>query len=189
MGLDCRPLEMRVTVPIRYLVLAAVALAVIVGGAFAYVVYSLEHMEFDLSGFAILLNKVTATAEIATLTIPRCESTADHLPNGDQRREAMMLYVATIVDLYKTTFGKLPDSIDDLDKLPSFDNAEKLNGRKAKSSCSISVHPTGSYVLACGDSLPPAKEIDAFLGKTGHVQRFYMLGGTETLYVPGAGCS
>ena len=100
-----------------------------------------------------------------------------------------MLYVATIVDLYKTTFGKLPDSIDDLDKLPSFDNAEKLNGRKAKSSCSISVHPTGSYVLACGDSLPPAKEIDAFLGKTGHVQRFYMLGGTETLYVPGAGCS
>jgi len=99
-----------------------------------------------------------------------------------------MLYVATVIDLYKTTFGKLPDSIDDLDKLPTFDNADKLNGHQVKTSCSIYAHPTGSYVLACGASLPPAKDIDAFLGKAGHVQRFYMLGETETLYVPGAGC-
>jgi hypothetical protein len=100
----------------------------------------------------------------------------------------MMLYVATIVDLYKSTFGRPPDSIDDLDKLPSFDNADNLNGRQVKKSCSIHVHPTGSYVLACGASLPPAKEIDVFIRNAGHVERFYMLGRTETLYVPGAGC-
>ncbi len=100
-----------------------------------------------------------------------------------------MLYVATIVDFYRTTFGKLPDSIDDLDKLPSFDNADKLNGHQVKKSCSIHVHPNGSCALACGASLPPPEEIDAFLGRAGHVQRFYMLGGTEILYVSAHGCS
>jgi hypothetical protein len=180
---------MRLTKPLKYLVFAAITLAAIAGGIFAYVGYSLRHMQLDLSGIGVFANKLTATAEIATLTVPRCGSPADYPPIGDQRREAMMLYVATIVDLYKTTFGKLPDSIDDLDKLPSFDDADRLNGRRVKKGCSIHVHPAGSYILACGASLPPAKEIDAFLGKAGHVQRFYTLGGTETLYVPAAACS
>src|SRR5260370_2465443 len=156
---------MRVTKPLKYLVFAAITLAAIAGGIFAYVGYSLRHMQLDLSGIGIFANKLTATVEIATLTVPRCGSPADCPPIGDQRREAMMLYVATIVDLYKTTFGKLPDSIDDLDKLPNLHNADELNGRQVKKSCSIHVRPTGSYVLACGASLPPAMEIDAFLGK------------------------
>jgi hypothetical protein len=63
-------------------------------------------MQFDLSGLDVFLSRLTATVEIATLTAPRCGSPAEYLPAGDQRREAMMLYVATIVDLYKTTFGK-----------------------------------------------------------------------------------
>lgn len=180
---------MRFTKPIKCLVIAAITLLAIAGGAFAYLDYSLRHMQFDLSSLDVFINKLTATVEIATLTVPRCGSPADRPPVGDQRREAMMFYVATIVDLYKTTFGKLPDSIDDLDKLPSFENAEKLNGRQVKKSCSIHAHASGSYVLACGASLPPAKEIDAFLAGAGHVQSFYTLGGTETLYVPEAGCS
>jgi hypothetical protein len=99
-----------------------------------------------------------------------------------------MLYVATIVDLYKTTFGKLPNSINDLDKLPSFDNADKLNGRQVRKSCSIHADPSGSYILACGASTPPAKEIDALFRKAGRVQRFYPLDRAEALYVPGAAC-
>jgi hypothetical protein len=179
---------MRFTKPIKYLLVAAVTLSAIVVGARACIEYSLRNMQFDLSGLADLTDKVSATVELATLTIPRCPFPPDYRSIGDQRREAMMLYVATIVDLYKTTFGKPPDSIDDLDKLPSFNNADKLNGRQVKKNCSIHVQPAGSYVLACGASLPPAKEIDVFLGKAGHVQRFYVLGGTEILYVSGAGC-
>jgi len=99
-----------------------------------------------------------------------------------------MLYVATIVDLYKTTFGELPASINDLDRLPSFDNADKLNGNQAKKSCSMRLRSTGSYVLACGAPLPPPTDVDVFLGTAGHAQRFYVLGATEILYVPRAAC-
>ena len=99
-----------------------------------------------------------------------------------------MLYVATIVDLYKTTFGKPPQSVDDLDKLPSFDNADKLNGRHVKKSCSIHVDASGSYVLACGASTPPAREIDALFRRAGRVQKFYMLDGAEALFVPDVAC-
>ena len=180
---------MRFTKPIKCLVVAAVTLSAIVVGARAYIEYSLRNMQLDLSGLVVLADKVSATVELVTLTVPRCEFPPDYQSIGDRRREAMMLYVASIVDLYKTTFGRPPDSIDDLDKLPSFDNADKLNGTQVKKSCSIHVYPTGSYVLACGASLPPAKDIDVFIGKAGHVQRFYMLGGTEILYVPGTGCS
>src|SRR5260370_5950594 len=168
---------MRFTKPLKYLVFAAIAVDAIAGGSCAYVGYSLRHMQLDLSGIGIFANKLTATVEIATVTVPRCGSPADYPPIGDKRREAMMLYVATIVDLYKTTFGKLPDSIDDLDKLPSFDDADRLNGRKVKKGCSIHVHPAGSYILACGASLPPVKEINSFLGMLETVLRYDMLVG------------
>lgn len=167
---------------------AVVTTIAIVGGFYAYLDYSLRHMQLDLSGLDVFLGRLTATVEIATLTTPRCGSPADYLPIGDQRREATMLYVPTIVDLYKTTFGKLPDSIGDLDKLPSFDNADKLNGRQVKKRCSIHVDPSGSYVLACGASIPPAKEINALLRKAGPIQRFYPLDRAEALYVPGGAC-
>jgi hypothetical protein len=146
-------------------------------------------MQFDLSGLDLLIKRTTATAEIATLTVPRCGSSADFLPAGDRRREATMLYVATIIDLYKSTFGKMPERIDDLDKLPSFHNADKLNGSDVKKSCSLRLHPGGSYVLGCGAPMPPAKEVDALFRKAEPAQRFYMVGGTETLYVPEKVCS
>ena len=167
---------------------AIVATIAIVGGFYAYLDYSLRHMQLDLSGLDVLLGRLTATVEITTLTAPRCGSPAEYLPTGDQRREATMLYVATIIDLYKTTFGKLPDGIDDLEKLPSFDNADKLNGSQVRKSCSIHVDASGSYVLACGASIPPAKVMDDLLRKAGRIQRFYPLDRAEALYVPGAAC-
>ena len=179
---------MQLSKPQRYLVFAIVATIAIVGGFYAYLDYSLRHMQLDLSGLDVLLGRLAATVEITTLTAPRCGSPAEYLPTGDQRREATMLYVATIIDLYKTTFGKLPDGIDDLEKLPSFDNADKLNGRQVKKSCSIHVDPSGSYVLTCGASIPPTNEIDALLRKAGRIQRFYLLDRAEALYVPAVAC-
>jgi hypothetical protein len=178
---------MRFIKPITYVSLTAIAVMLIIFAIRFYVEFSLQNMQLDLSGLVTVANTAVA---MATLTIPPCQSAPDYSPIGDQKRERTMLYVATIVDLYKTTFRTLPDSIDDLDKLPSFDNAEKLNSHRIKQSCSIHGYPTGSYVLTCGASLPPANEIDAFLRKAGNVQRFYMVGGTEILYVPaGAGYS
>jgi hypothetical protein len=179
---------MQFSKPQKYLVFAVVTTIVITGVFYSYLDYSLKHMQLDLSGLDVLVGRLTATVRIATLTALRCGSPAEYPPTGDRRREATMLYVATIVDLYKTTFGKLPDSVDDLDKLPSFDNADKLNGRQVKKSCAIDVDPSGSYVLACGASIPPAREIDPLLRKAGRVERFYMLDGAEALYVPAVAC-
>ncbi len=158
-------------------------------GFFAFLSYSLRHMQFDLSGLDHLVKRTTATVEIATLTVPRCASSAEFLPTGDRKREATMLYVATIIDLYKTTFGKMPERIGDLDKLPNFYNADKLNGSEVKESCSLRVHASGSYVLSCGAPLPSAKEVDVLFRRAESAQRFYMVNGTETLYVPEKACS
>jgi hypothetical protein len=170
------------------LVSAAITMVVAAGGFFAYLNYSLRHMQIDLSGLDVLVNRALATAEVATLTVPRCGSSADFLPTGDRKQEATMLYVSTIVDLYTTAFGKLPDTIGDLDKLPSFYNADKLNGREVKKSCSLRVHSSGSYVLACGTPMPPATETEMLFRKAEPAQRFYMLGGAEALYVPARPC-
>jgi hypothetical protein len=175
--------------PHKYIAFAAITMVAVIGGSYAYLSYSLRHMQFDLSGLDLLVKRTTATVEIATLTVPRCASSADFLPAGDRKREATMLYVATIIDLYKSTFGKMPETIDDLDKLPSFHNADRLNGSEVKKSCSLRGHPGGSYVLSCGALMPPAKEVDALFRKAEHAQRFYMVSGTETLYVPEKACS
>lgn len=172
----------------KRLVFAAFTAAAVIGGFFAYLDYSLHHMLLDFSGLEVLVNRVAATIEIAKLSVPRCGTSADFLPAGDRKREATLLYVSTIVDLYKTTFGKLPDRIDDLDKLPTFANADNLNGREFKKSCSIHALPEGSYILVCGGPMPPAAQIDARVRKGGLAQRFYLLGGTEALYVPAKVC-
>jgi hypothetical protein len=172
----------------KRVVYAALMLVAIAGGFFAYVDYSLSHMEFDFSGFDNFAKMAQATIGIATLTLPHCDSSADFLPNGDRKRQATLLYVSTIVDLYKTTFGKLPDKIDDLDKLPTFYHADRLNGREVKKNCAIHVQPDGSYVLVCGGPKPPRKEVAALASKGGPIQRFYLLGSTEALYVPAKAC-
>jgi hypothetical protein len=179
---------MRFSKPQKYLALATITMAAIIGGGYAWLSYSLQHMQFDFGGLNVLVGRLTATVEIATLTVPRCASPPEYPAVGNQRREAMMLYVATVIDLYKTTFGKLPESIADLDKLPSFNNADRLNDREIKKSCSIYGQPAGSYVLACGGSSPPAKKVEAISKNAGRVQRFYLLGGIEALYVPADPC-
>lgn len=98
-----------------------------------------------------------------------------------------MLYVATIIDLYKTTFGRMPERIVDLDKLPSFYDADKLNGSEVQKSCSLRFY-SGAYVLGCGAPMPPEKDLEILFRRAEPSQRFYMVTGTETLYVPEKAC-
>ena len=168
---------------------AALTLAVVFGGVFAYVEYSLQHLQVDASGLGAFFNSIAATAQVATLKVPSCRSEIKQPSLGDQRREALMLYVVSIIDLYRTTFGRLPDRIEDLEKLPSFVNADALNSHQVKKSCSIHVGSAGPYVLTCGASLPSPITIDTFLAAK-HVQGFQMLAGTEILYISSErGCS
>jgi len=58
-------------------------------------------VQFELSGLGPAVNKLVATVQVATPTIPKCQPTIDHVAEGDPRREATLLYVATKVDLYQ----------------------------------------------------------------------------------------
>lgn len=70
-------------------------------------------------------------------------------------KEATMAYVASIVDIYRTPFGKLPGNVADLDKLPTFENADKLNGNEMKRICFIQqMHSSRTYALTCGGKWP-----------------------------------
>src|SRR5580692_2530656 len=64
---------MRFTIPVRVVLVAAVTLVAMAGGAFAYVDYSLRHMQVDLSRLAGLANKLNAIVEIAALTPLRAQ--------------------------------------------------------------------------------------------------------------------
>jgi hypothetical protein len=98
-----------------------------------------------------------------------------------------MVYVAGIVDLYRTTFGKLPENIGDLDELPSFENADRLNDNEMKRTCSIKqMRSSRAYVLTCGGKWPSAERLDFTVVKTVDEQ-FEMVDGIEVLYVPLSG--
>jgi hypothetical protein len=178
---------MRITFGFRCLLATVAILAVVV----AYGWYSLQHIQIDASGLAPFVNKLAATVEVATLSVPRCPSTAEYTHAGDRKLEATMLYVASIVDFYETTFGRLPNSIADLDKLPTFRNAEQLNGQKVKTNCSIQpMQSIGAYVVSCGGKMPSQERLDPFLRGVLREQTFVSLDGTEVLYVPQTkGCS
>jgi hypothetical protein len=98
-----------------------------------------------------------------------------------------MVYVASIVDLYRTTFGKLPENITDLDKLSIFENADNLNGNEMKRTCSIQqMLSRRAYALSCGGRRPSAERLDSTLGKTVDEQ-FAIVDGIEVLHVPLSG--
>jgi hypothetical protein len=103
-------------------------------------------------------------------------------------RERMMLYVETVVDQYSSVVGKLPEQFSDLDKVPSFANADRLNGHDFKKNCFIHVRGE-SYALGCGGFRPSSKTLDDFLSKSGRTPGFYNVSGTEILYIPTPPCS
>jgi hypothetical protein len=177
----------RINIQPKHVALALAALILIASAAIAGMEYELRHMAISLQGFDVFADQFAATVSVVTLHVPPCASDIEHGPNGDPRQEATLAYVASIVDLYRTTFGRLPQSVGDLKKLPSFANADKLNGNEMKKSCLIEPMPSnGAYVLACGGKLPSATKLKSVLGKT-TAERFVVLDGAEVLYVPSLG--
>ncbi|MFZ0805915.1 MAG: hypothetical protein WAN03_07015, partial [Candidatus Sulfotelmatobacter sp.] len=147
----------------------------------------LRGIHFDLSGLAAVTNTASAIASLAKAKLPPCASTIKRPPAGDARQEATMVYVASIVDLYRTTFGKLPENITDLDKVPVFEKADKLNGNEMKRTCSIQqMLSSRAYALSCGGTRPSAERLDSTLGKTVDEQ-FAIVDGIEVLHVPLSG--
>jgi hypothetical protein len=178
--LDIRP---------KHVVLALVALVAVAAGSLALVTFALRGIRFDFSGLVAVTNTASAIASLAKPKLPPCTSAIKRPASGDAGQEATMAYVASSIDLYRTTFGKLPENIRELDKLPTFENADNLNGNEMKRTCSIhKMHSSRAYALTCGGRWPSADRLDSTLGKTVDEQ-FAIVDGIEVLHVPlSAGC-
>jgi hypothetical protein len=148
--------------------------------------YSLQHL--DLSGLTAMFNRLLPIAKTQAAKVAVCEPRWQPAGMDANERERMMLYMEAIVDEYQSTFGRLPEQINDLDKVPSFQNADRLNGLAFKKNCNMLVR-AGSYALGCGSSRPSTKELYAFLSESGHTPGFYNLRTNEILYIPKADCS
>src|SRR6266481_2000767 len=169
-------------------VLATIALVLVVAAVSfgAYVRWSLRHMhiEFPLAG---LVNRILPPAEIVAVAAGShgtCSSAVDDTSIGDREAEAEMSYIATLPDLYKTTFGSSPSNMSDLNRLPEFERADSLNNHSFSQECSIYFDKSGSFVVSCGHTRPSSKDVAAFMNKAPFVQKFYMVGKMEILYIP-----
>ena len=174
--------------------IALFAFALMLAGALGAVVsfyVSLRHMRVGFISEKDA-DTIRAAADLARAAIsrnPSCNIKVDESSIGEKRQEAMMLYVAAMVDLYQVGFGSLPTRIADLDRLRDFDNSSKLNGRELENVCSIYSDGNGSFVVSCGQSRPSNPEVVEFMRKADNVKKFYRLGQLEILYVPIPRCS
>jgi len=172
-----------------------VAVLVLVLGMVGFVVcmrWSLRHMHVGFFTPADV-HRLMAPVELVRGVIvlgrnANCIFTVDESSIGDKKKEAEMLYVAGMLDLYREKFGRAASSVTDLSQLRDFDNASRLNGRQLERDCFVYADPSGSYVVSCGPSRPSGADAAAFAPKADSVERFYELGGREILYVPARKC-
>jgi hypothetical protein len=99
-----------------------------------------------------------------------------------------MSYVAAMPELYKSKFGRAPSSMSDLKKLPEFEHADALNEHSFSRDCSIYSDQGASFAVSCGRSRPSKIELAAFMRTAPSVQKFYMVGENEILYIPVPKC-
>jgi hypothetical protein len=168
----------------------ALMLAMVAGAAISFYV-SLRHMRvgFFTPKDVEAIQAAADLARAAVLKNPSCSVTVDVSSIGEKRQEAMMLYLAAMVDLYQVAFGNLPTRIADLDRLREFDKASKLNGRELDKACSIYSDGTGSFIVSCGQVRLAEPGIAGFMRKAEKVKRFYKLNEVEILYVPAPKCA
>jgi hypothetical protein len=176
--------------PSNVLATAALGFVLAVVGLGAYVRWSLRHMHIELPS-AGLVNRLLPQAEIVAIAAGghgACSSAVDQSSIGDRETEAEMSYVAAMPDLYKTKFGSAPSSMSDLQKLPEFEHADALNNRSFSRDCSIYFDQGASFAVSCGRSRPSKPDLAAFMRTAPSVQKFYMVGKNEILYVPVPKC-
>jgi hypothetical protein len=160
------------------------ALVVLTGSAL-YVRWSLRHMrlDLDLRGLSSRLGLVEALTGHSP-----CIASSDPGSLGDREKEAEMSYIATMPDLYKSRFGVPPSNIADLNRLPEFETANRLNNREFENDCSIYFDHSASFAVSCGPTKPSSQDLAAFLYNAPFVRRFYRIGNNEVLYVPAPKC-
>lgn len=167
-------------------VAATVAIGLVLFASYLSLGHSLRHL--DVSGFTIVFGRTVPPATTVAPSVATCETTWQPTDADRNESERMTLYLETVVGEYQTNFGKLPKQMSDLDKVPSFANADRLNGREFTKSCYIRARAQ-SYVLGCSGLRPSARELDDFLNKSLRPAGFYKLGGTDILYIPTRNCS
>jgi len=170
----------------KALIVAALALPLTILAGKAFVRWSLKDLQFDLSGLAAQVNADTAV--IRALVGRNCFRTVDQSSIGDKRKEAQMSYVAAVLDLYRVRFGKSTAVVSELNKLPEFEHANSTNRHYFEKDCSIHVGESGSAVVSCGSSRPTKDTVEAFMRNAKPVQKFYLLDGSEILFIPAPKC-
>ncbi len=176
--------------PAKVLATTALGLVLAAVGLGAYLRWSLRHMHIELP-LAGLLNRLLPQAEIIAIAAGShgaCSSAVDKSSIGDRETEAEMSYVAAMPDLYKSKFGSAPSSMSDLGKLPAFEHADALNNRSFSRDCSIYFGQSGSFAVSCGRSRPSGPDVAAFIRTAPPMQKFYMVGKNEILYIPVPKC-
>jgi len=142
------------------------------------------HLDLDLRGLSSRLGLV----EALTGARSPCIASADSASLGDREKEAEMSYVATMPDLYKSRFGVPASSVADLNKLPEFESANRLNNREFEKDCTIYFDQNTSFAVTCGSPKPSSAEASTFMRSAPFVRGFYKLGQSEILYVPAPKC-
>jgi len=179
----------------KFMRVAVGAVLVLALGMVGFVVcmrWSLRYMQVaffapaDVDG---LMARVELVRDVIVMgRSSHCPFAVDESSIGDKKKEAEMMYVAGVLDLYREKFGRAASSITDLNQLRDFDNASKLNGRQLEKDCSVYANPAGSYVVSCGPSRSSSAHAAAFVPRSDSVERFYELDGREILYVPARRC-
>jgi hypothetical protein len=166
----------------------AVVLIVAVTGFVVYVRMSIQHLGFLNPSDVKMLMSAVDTARAAVVRDKACLFTIDESSIGDTRKEAEMLYVAAMLDLYRAKFGTSASSIADLDRLSDFNRASKLNANQLAKDCSVYVDPSGSSVVSCGGARPADADLALFMRSADYVEKFHKVGEHEILYVPAQKC-
>lgn len=179
-------LEMISTTKRLLCVAATVTIGLVLFASYVSFGHSLLHL--DVSGFTTFFSRTAPPGRTVAPSVVTCETTWQPTDADRNESDRMALYLETVVGEYQTNFGKLPKQISDLDKVPSFENADRVNGREFTKSCYIRARAQ-SYVLGCSALRPSVRELDDFLNKSVRPAGFYKLSGKDILYIPNRNCS
>jgi hypothetical protein len=168
------------------LILALAAVVILIAGFCVYLHYSLRHL--DVSAFGAFLARVVPLVQLSASQAHTCGPPLQFTTPDEPETERTEVYVATVVDEYVRTFARLPDNIQELRRLPAFENADKVNGSQFTRGCYVQAFRDGSYLVGCNDSAAPVKAPDS-PSRVAGVRGFIKAGHGEVLYMPRAGCS
>jgi hypothetical protein len=115
----------------------------------------------------------------------RCSFTIDQSSLGNKQQEAEMLYIASMLDLYRARFGVAARTMSDLLKL---NEISKSDWNRWNKTCYFYVDSSSASVVTCGRNLPSDAELTQLARRLDPIQRFYKIKDAEVLYIPTPRC-